>query len=670
MNARRLRVYSTLLLLVAASPVLAVPGDLDPSFGTGGVVLGPVGSQFYDMVRQADGKLVAAGVRTLTPAHFLVARFEADGTLDATFGTGGMVETAAAPGVPTVGQEVLLQPDGKIVVAGSAFPVGGDVVMALARYETDGTLDATFGTGGIVTLAGPADQYAYALALQSDGKLVAAGGGSNGIPTAHDWRSVLARFETDGTLDATFGTGGVVIRPGSQIDAILQQPDGKLVAHRHEQPGGGGRDFAVARYETDGSLDATFGTGGVVTTDIGNVYDQAYAIVRQADGGFVVGGWTRRPSSGESTLVLARYDAAGALDATFGTGGIAEVPTARHDVPVGLAEQPNGKLVMGAHIVVDDVANLAVVRWQANGTLDTSFGNGGVAATRISSGCCTADLARAVVFEPDGRILAVGAAASRGAVVAHESGFCCTGGPCVECGVCETCGLAGCEAAPVASNCPDDGNVCTTEGCDGAGTCLHPAGPAGVACPDEGNICTRDVCDAAGTCLHPFEPAPACDQPSVAGAASLKMRSSADPGKDRVQLKWAKGHPTLPVDHQTMRLCVYDRSDGGDTRAYDGSPSDPNGVWRARGTTNASIKYVSKTGVPDGITKVVLKLRSPLTKSTAQVQAAGDLALAPFPLQKNPSVVAQIRWASGQCWGATFSTATKNDGERFVAKSD
>lgn len=148
------------------------------------------------------------------------------------------------------------------------------------------------------------------------------------------------------------------------------------------------------------------------------------------------------------------------------------------------------------------------------------------------------------------------------------------------------------------------------------------------------------------------------------------MRSSVDAKKDRVQFKWAKGNPTFPVDAETMRLCVYDRSGGGYTSAYGGSPSDPNGVWKSSGTTNVSIKYTSKTGVPDGIKKVVLKLKSPPTKSNAQVQAAGDLALAPFPLQKNPSVVAQIRWASGQCWGATFSTAVTSDTERFVAKSD
>jgi uncharacterized delta-60 repeat protein len=666
--ARRLSAYSILFLLSVASPVLAAPGDLDPSFGTGGVALGPTGSQFFDVVRQPDGKLVAAGYRTLTPKHLLVARFETDGTLDATFGTGGMVETAVGTGQIAVADEVVLQPDGKIVVAGYALQ--GDVVLVLARYETDGSLDATFGSGGIVTLAGPGDQYAFALVLQSDGKLVAAGAGFE--PTAADWRSVLVRFDTDGTLDATFGTGGVVTRSGSQIDAILQQPDGKLVAAGYYQPGVAFfPHFAVFRYEADGSPDPSFGTGGMVSTSISVQRDHASAIVRQADGGFVVGGW-RWDDSTNSDLspVLVRYDAAGVLDATFGTDGIAQVPDARYDTQVGLAEQPNGKLVMAAHLVVDNLTKIAVIRWQPDGTLDPTFGDGGVQTTRVSSPSGSADLARGVLFEPDGRIVAVGTAAARAAVVAYESGFCCTGGPCVECGVCETCGLAGCEAAPVDDRCPDDGNTCTTEGCDGAGTCLHPAGPAGVACTDEGNICTSDVCDAAGACLHPFEPAPVCDQPSAAGKASLKMRSSADAGKDRVQFKWAKGNPTSPVDPQTLRLCVYDRSGGGYTAAYQGSPNDPNGVWKSSGTTNVSIKYISKTAVPDGIKKVTIKLKESPTKSNAQVQAAGNLALAPFPLQKDPSVIAQIRWASGQCWGATFSTAVKSDAERFIAKSD
>src|SRR4030095_2357892 len=122
---------------------------------------GPLGSGFVDVVRQPDGKLVVAGSRSLAPAHFLIARFDTEGTLDPTYGTGGMVETAAGPGLVTVGEDVLLQPDGKIVVAGFCIQ-GGKALMALARYETDGSLDATFGTGGIVTLAGPDSLHAYA----------------------------------------------------------------------------------------------------------------------------------------------------------------------------------------------------------------------------------------------------------------------------------------------------------------------------------------------------------------------------------------------------------------------------------------------------------------------------------------------------------------------------
>lgn len=669
---RRLRACSLLLLLSVAAPVLAAPGDLDPSFGTGGVVLGPFGTYFSDVVRQPDGKLVVAGQRATAPRGFLVARFETDGTLDATFGTGGMVATPIGTAQYAIADEVVLQPDGKIVAAGYYYQgTGSHVAFALARYETDGTLDATFGTGGIVTLAGPGDQDAYALVLQSDGKLVAAGGGWN--PSTSDWGSILARFETDGTLDATFGNGGVVTRPGSNINAILQQPDGKLVAAGYyKQDIHHFTDFAVFRYETDGSPDPSFGTGGMVSTSIGPEWDEAFAIVRQADGGFVVGGWRWDDSTNyDLRLVVARYDAAGVLDATFGTGGIAQVPGAHYDIPVGLTEQPNGKLVMAAHLSHDDVTKIAVVRWQPNGTLDPTFGDGGVVTTRVSgTPSSAADVAKSVLFEPDGRIVAVGdASGSRSFVVAYESGFCCTGGPCVECGVCESCGFAGCEAAPVDDRCPDDGNVCTTEGCDGAGTCLHPAGPAGVECSDDGDICTTDTCDDMGTCVHVPEPAPVCDQPQVAGA-QLKIRSSADAGKDRVDFKVAKGTLTSPLDPDTMSLCVYDHAPGGYTLAYEGSPSAPDGVWTSHGTTSLAIKYKSKTGQPDGVKAVGLKLASTIDKSKGQVKAAGDLALAPFPLQKNPSVIAQMRWASGQCWGATFSIALKNDGAQFKAKSD
>ena len=627
--AARALIPCTLTLLLCARMSAAAPGDLDPTFGTGGIALGPVGSNAEAIVRQPDGKLVVAGYRATSPLHFFVARYDADGTPDASFGTGGVVETPIGTGHAGA-RGLVLQPDGKIVAAGSHVKGPSDGDFALVRYQTDGTLDPTFGAGGIVTTGGPTNEGAFSLVLQTDGKLVAAGTKWTGT----EYTFALARYEADGTLDATFGSGGWVTGPGNEVNAILQQPDGKLVVAGYDiSPN---RNFALARYETDGTLDASFGTNGMVTTSMSFYHDQAFALVRQADGGFVAAGLTDNGFNTDLSLVLVRYDAVGVLDASFGTGGIStKIPGALYRIGLGLVEQPDGKLVMAAHTIVDALGEIAVARWQANGTLDTGFGSGGLVTTRIGGGV---DVAKGLVFQPDGRIVIAGSAA----LARYESGLCCTGGPCMECGVCQACGMAGCEEAPT-----------------------------GAACPDEGNLCTSDTCDGAGTCLHHAEPAPVCDEPQVAAAALLKIRSSTRAGKDRVLFKWAKGAPSYPRDPYTMRFCVYDRSGGGYSLAYQGSPSVlTDGIWSFGGSTNYTIKFKSKTGQPDGITGVVQKINATAAKTKAQVKAAGDLALAPFPLQQDPAVVAQIRWNSGQCWGATFSSAARNDAAQFTAKSD
>jgi uncharacterized delta-60 repeat protein len=282
---RRSLAGTLVFMLCCSTTAFADPGDLDPTFGSGGVVIAPSTSQGSALARQPDGKLVAVGYRIASPNRFMVARYDATGALDPGFGTGGVAETALGAGSATA-RAVALQADGKIVVAGSCLNGPSDAQFAVVRYEADGTLDATFGTGGIVIVGGPTDENGRGVAVQADGKLVVVGRQWTGTQNIF----VLARFETDGTLDATFGTGGWVTGPGTEAEEVLIQPDGKLVVVGYKIVVN--RDFAIARYETDGTLDAGFGTGGMATTSMSFYHDQAFALVRQTDGGFVVGGWT------------------------------------------------------------------------------------------------------------------------------------------------------------------------------------------------------------------------------------------------------------------------------------------------------------------------------------------------------------------------------------------
>src|SRR6266566_6132870 len=203
--------------LISSQVAEAAAGDLDPTFGTTGMVMTDI-NRSTDIANavaiQADGKLVVVGQtykqNDFSNEDFVVTRYNPDGTLDTTFGRGGKVRTDF-PGLAAVPSSVVIQPDGKIVVAGGAFPLftfAGD--FKVVRYNPNGSLDTSFGDGGIVTTTFPEGSYAFDVALQADGKIIAAGTVFvDFIPgDQSDTDFALARYNPDGTPDATFGNGG------------------------------------------------------------------------------------------------------------------------------------------------------------------------------------------------------------------------------------------------------------------------------------------------------------------------------------------------------------------------------------------------------------------------------------------------------------------------------
>ncbi len=251
-----------------------------------------------------------------------MARLGFDGALDLTFGDGGTRSTAIR-GDDRL-EALAVQPDGKIVAAGAASDATDDdretIDFAVARYDADGTLDAAFGQGGMVTTDfGFFVDQAHAVALQPDGKIVAAG---VAFLRSGDTFAV-ARYDTDGTLDPSFaGTGKTTLSDVhlERARALVVEPGGRIVLAGSVYAGSPGPfqlDFAVARLDPNGTLDTSFGSGGMTFTDLGGGREFAHAIVRQADGKLVVAG----ESDGKFALV--RYQASGALDPSFGTGGIA-----------------------------------------------------------------------------------------------------------------------------------------------------------------------------------------------------------------------------------------------------------------------------------------------------------------------------------------------------------
>jgi uncharacterized delta-60 repeat protein len=276
-------------------------GTLDPGFGVGGEVTTALGGQIRALVVQPDGKLVASGV---AGSDFTLARYLPDGSLDTGFGTDGVVRTSFPDVLFAEAHALAIQADGKLVAAGSA----GAAAFALARYDPDGTLDPSFGSGGIVTTAfGGFFNEANALVVQTDGSLVAAG--QNFEATGE---FALARYRADGTLDRGFGAGGKVstgFAGGGTATGLVAQSDGRLVAAGTADPGtGSGPDFTLVRYRPNGSLDPAFGTRGKVTTDFGaNGIDRANALALQPDGKLVAAGSPDNFFGFGSDFAVARY---------------------------------------------------------------------------------------------------------------------------------------------------------------------------------------------------------------------------------------------------------------------------------------------------------------------------------------------------------------------------
>src|SRR5947199_1993786 len=374
---RMIRVAATLIAtLIAAAAASAAPGSLDSTFGAGGKTttsFGTGSADIYALVLQPDGKLVAAG-SDVSQSAFALVRYNANGSLDPTFGTSG---TASTPiGIDTYGASALvLQSDGKLVAAGDAWKDTVDADFAVNRCTANGSLDTAFSTGGKGTTSfGSEEDDAHGLVVQPDRKRVAAGVVFNGVR----WDFALARYNTDGSLDTTFGTGGKVVTAigtdGTGASALVLQPDGKLVAAGTTTSDGSTYDFTVVRYNTNGSLDTTFGTGGEVTTPIGTGDNGVSALVRQSDGKLVAAGYAS--VSGNFDLALVRYNTDGSLDSTFGTGGKVTTPVgSAGDYVNALVFQSDGKLVAAGNTEAS-TRDVVVVRYNATGTLDTTFGTG------------------------------------------------------------------------------------------------------------------------------------------------------------------------------------------------------------------------------------------------------------------------------------------------------
>lgn len=399
-------ISAVVLIFVFANLLYAADGDLDPTFDGDGKVTTDFGGaeRAYAMAIQADGKIVVAGYSNVggITDDFALARYNVDGSLDVTFDGDGKVITDF--GGNDYAHAVVIQQDGKIVAAGYTNSNGGSFCgsqscdFALARYNADGSLDISFdGDGKVTTDFALTDDIANAARIQSDGKIIAAGGNASDF--------ALARYNSDGSLDNSFDGDGKVVTDfagtGDLAFAVAIQVDGKIVAAGDVFSSA--NDFGLVRYNNDGSLDTSFDGDGKVTTNI-NSNDEADAVAIQTDGKIVAAGNT---STGATDFALVRYNADGSLDTNFDGDGIVTTDFGGGvDLVNAVAIQADGKIVAaGRGQLSGQPTDFALARYNADGSLDSSFNTDGKVMTDFAG---NTDNSTAMIIQPDYNIVAAG----------------------------------------------------------------------------------------------------------------------------------------------------------------------------------------------------------------------------------------------------------------------
>ncbi|GGK66403.1 tandem-95 repeat protein [Amphritea balenae] len=382
-----------------------LPANTAPTFdiGTGGdgttiTPLSSKGDSAEAVAIQSDGKFVVAGPFQVTASQWGITRYHADGSLDTSFGSGGTVVTEIDFGDKV--SEIIIQDDGKILVTGWTTS-NGEKAFAIGRYNTDGSLDSSFdGDGIVITDVTAGDDFARAAVLQADGKILLAGQSGND--------GSLVRYNIDGSLDTSFSGDGILQSGLAGVDlfeTVALQTDGKILAGGSIESGAD-TVFLLLRYNADGTLDNTFGTAGQVTTGFGSGQETGYDIAIQPDGKIVFVGTAVGADAGD--IGVARYNSDGSLDSSFGGDGTVAV-----DIGSSLNEgnavalQDDGRIVVAGMTTGATNNEALVVRLNTDGTLDNSFASSGIYTQDVGTGDAALN---DLVIRDNGNILAVGKA--------------------------------------------------------------------------------------------------------------------------------------------------------------------------------------------------------------------------------------------------------------------
>ncbi|MBL0128817.1 MAG: T9SS type A sorting domain-containing protein [Flavobacteriales bacterium] len=401
----RLACCALFALLARCTAFAQNDGTLDPSFGIGGIVTTNMGSldDFgFGIALQSDGRLLIAGVvgTGATTNDFGIARYTTSGLLDLSFGGTGKVVTPIGA-LDDQARSIAIQPNGRILVAGHAFlsSINSGTDFAIVRYMQDGSLDNSFGTGGKVTVnIALNNDAAYAIGLQDDGKIVVAGTAYlNSI-----YQVAVVRCLENGLLDGSFGVGGKVtfnFGSNTSLATSVSIQDGQILLGGYVYEGSD-LQFALARLSENGSLDPSFGSGGKVVTSLGPGGDLSHGMVVQGDGRILLCGQTA--IGGDTAIAIVRYNSTGILDSSFGNNGVVVWNVSNvSDEAWSIKTQDDGKILVAGSSGFD----IAMIRLFPDGVLDNSFGTAGVVLTSYGQGSSRAN---AMAIQDDGQIVLCG----------------------------------------------------------------------------------------------------------------------------------------------------------------------------------------------------------------------------------------------------------------------
>ncbi|MBS1744964.1 MAG: T9SS type A sorting domain-containing protein [Bacteroidetes bacterium] len=403
-----MKTFFTLLSFLFFSVIYAQTqnkaGTLDSSFGTVGKVLtsSPTGYLVCEAAAsQSDGSIITAGGVSFVNSNsddFFAIKYSSNGVLDSSFGKKGL---AVIKGLGEA-QTAKIQPDDKIIIAGYVADLFGTYyAITLGRLNANGSIDSTFGTNGtIITDAG---KNCHEIAIQQDGKILVTG--ETGIAF------LTLRYLPDGNLDNSFGNNGSVttIFDGGTpktANANTIQPDGKIIV-----AGGDNHKIMLARYNGDGSLDETFGNNGEVISDITNInpLNKVYDMVLQPDGKLLLTGTTVDAFGMTNSTIILRYMPDGSFDTSFGNKGIVVRSLQYSSDAFGIALQKDSKIIIGGDYISDGInPHFLAERYNADGSIDASFGNGGYQVTAMDQ----SDEATGLIIQNDGKIVLAGFALS------------------------------------------------------------------------------------------------------------------------------------------------------------------------------------------------------------------------------------------------------------------